>query len=141
MTLREVERQARRIVKHALTTPGWYREEVDEDDFEGVVERLYLGTVFTLTPSGKYYMPWASGNVAPCPRCKGTGDRGELSCRHCGGLGSREAHEDEVFNEAMESMANDHACWIESGEGDPCDLFIARRVAEANDEETADEEE
>jgi hypothetical protein len=35
--------------------------------------RIYLGTVFGLTPSGKYYMPWACSNVWGCNTCKGTG--------------------------------------------------------------------
>jgi len=32
-----------------------------------------LGSVFTLTPSGKFYAPFAFSNVAGCRRCKGTG--------------------------------------------------------------------
>jgi hypothetical protein len=34
---------------------------------------VWLGTVFGLTPSGKYYMPFACSNVAGCDACKGTG--------------------------------------------------------------------
>lgn len=43
-----------------------------EPDREGTV-RVFVGTVFSLTPSGKFYMPWASSNVAGCPGCHGTG--------------------------------------------------------------------
>lgn len=32
-----------------------------------------LGSVFTLTPSGKFYAPFACSNVMGCARCKGTG--------------------------------------------------------------------
>ena len=37
--------------------------------------RSFLGTCFGLTPSGKYYTPWANGNVDPCPACGGSGQR------------------------------------------------------------------
>jgi len=44
------------------------------DKFERQYTRsLFLGTVFSLMPSGKYYTPWANSNVAPCPRCHGSG--------------------------------------------------------------------
>lgn len=32
-----------------------------------------LGSVFSLTPSGKFYAPFACSNVMGCKRCKGTG--------------------------------------------------------------------
>lgn len=32
-----------------------------------------LGSVFSLTPSGKFYAPFACSNVMGCARCKGTG--------------------------------------------------------------------
>lgn len=35
--------------------------------------RVWLGTVSGLTPSGKYYQPFACSNVEPCPRCEGKG--------------------------------------------------------------------
>lgn len=34
---------------------------------------VFLGTVFSLTPSGKFYAPFACSNVMGCRRCKGTG--------------------------------------------------------------------
>jgi hypothetical protein len=43
----------------------------DDPSGEGYV---FLGTVFGIMPSGKYYMPWACGNVAGCRQCGGTGD-------------------------------------------------------------------
>ncbi len=43
-----------------------------EPDEEGVVS-VFVGTVFSLTPSGKYYMPWACSNVQGCAGCNGTG--------------------------------------------------------------------
>lgn len=46
-----------------------YRDEDGE-----LVASLFLGTVFGLTPSGKYYLPFACSNVEPCPRCNGSGE-------------------------------------------------------------------
>jgi hypothetical protein len=43
----------------------------DEDEQE---RTLYLGSCFSLVPSGKYYLPWACSNVEPCPHCKGSGE-------------------------------------------------------------------
>jgi len=33
----------------------------------------FIGSVMSLTPSGKVYAPWATSNLYPCPQCKGTG--------------------------------------------------------------------
>lgn len=35
---------------------------------------VWLGTIFALTPSGKYYAPFACSNVMGCKRCRGTGE-------------------------------------------------------------------
>jgi hypothetical protein len=61
----------------------------------------FLGSVMVLTPSGKFYTPWACSNVT-----------------------EDEAHEDEDYWEALERIAADHDGWIESGEGDPTDIFF-----------------
>jgi hypothetical protein len=47
--------------------------EQAEPNEEGV-HLVYLGTVMSLVPSGKYYMPWACGNLDPCPACGGSGE-------------------------------------------------------------------
>ena len=113
--LREIKRDARRIVREALESDTWY----GETDSEGnPVKRTFLGSVFSLFPSGKYYMPWANSNVNPCPRCKGKG------CNFCSHLGSREAYEDEIFGETLEKAAGKKEGWIESGEGDATDIFL-----------------
>lgn len=49
-----------------------------ESEFDGeseqYVKRVWLGTVFGLTPSGKIYTPFACSNVAgDCPVCEGSG--------------------------------------------------------------------
>jgi hypothetical protein len=46
---------------------------VEPNEDGNVVGMTCLGTVFNLTPSGKYYLPFACGNVTPCPKCKGEG--------------------------------------------------------------------
>jgi hypothetical protein len=41
---------------------------------DGQWERTtFIGTVFGLYPSGKYYTPWACSNVNPCDTCGGKG--------------------------------------------------------------------
>lgn len=61
----------------------------------------FLGTVFNLTPSGKYYMPWACSNVTEA-----------------------EALQDELWYEALEEIANEYEMFVTSGEGDPCNIFV-----------------
>lgn len=71
-------------------------------DFEGNRHGYFLlGSVFNTMPSGKYYTPWAHSNVT-----------------------KEEAERDEIFLDALESIALRHNGWIESGEGDPCDIFF-----------------
>lgn len=57
-------------VKAELAKEEWVPIENDP----GVEGRCVgLGSVFSLTPSGKVYMPWATSNLRPCPCCNGTG--------------------------------------------------------------------
>jgi len=83
----------------------------EHDDMDGaIVRRVYLGTVFELLPSGKYYMPYACSNVT-----------------------EKEAMEDERWYEQAESELDQINAYMESGEGDPCDLFATRLVREADE--------
>jgi hypothetical protein len=148
MNTRDIERQARQVIKSGLLDTPY-----QDTDMEGnTVERVFLGTVFSLTPSGKYYTPFASGNVDTCKRCKGTGYIQHTSnnttghptfltesCSFCGGLGSREAYEDSVFNEELESAAGRAGWFIESGEGDPCDIFMVRVIDTPDSEDDTEE--
>lgn len=129
-SIRQIVRDARAIAKDAVAVRSeWYEDE--EADCEGNrFAREFLGTVMALYPSGKYYTPWASSNVEPCPRCKGEGTLTQDACDFCHGLGSREALEDQAFSEALEAVAEKNGCWIESGEGDPCDVFIVASLDE-----------
>jgi hypothetical protein len=70
------------------------------DGFEGKnIGNCFLGTVFDLAPSGKYYMPWTSNQT------------------------EEDVDEDGKFYEALDKVAEENGMWIEHGEGDPCDLF------------------
>ncbi len=90
----------------------------DYQDTAPLIAQFYVGSVFSLLPSGKFYTPWANSNVEPCPRCGGDG------CDYCGGLGSREAFEDETWYNSVDEIASERGLWLESGEGDPTDLFL-----------------
>ena len=35
------------------------------------IQTIYLGSILSLTPSGKVYTPWANSNVDLCTRCEG----------------------------------------------------------------------
>jgi hypothetical protein len=59
-------------IRAALDEEPW---EEDPEDDSTEVRRIFLGTVFALTPSGKFYTPFACGNVAECSRCGGRGAR------------------------------------------------------------------
>ena len=61
---------------------------------------IYLGSILSIMPSGKYYMPWACSNVT-----------------------EEEAAKDEAFREALESEAEEAGLSLESGEGNPLDMF------------------
>lgn len=147
-------------------------------DEEGQGERRdYLGSCITLAPSGKYYLPFACGNVEPCPRCQGEGSipnraaneeleklcrarrhslteylfahygyagegnwppllsrearrldclaekyRARRTCPKCAGVGSFEAYQDELFWEALDTVAEENGGYIT---GDSGDVFFA----------------
>jgi hypothetical protein len=142
---------------------------------EGEQRTVFLGSVFALYPSGKYYMPFACSNVDLCSACKGYGEtyqsrgrrakkwtkarlkqfelarkRGFIGdvpkletmsvyryvrkmrrfmdhweCPLCEGVGSYEALLDEIYRDLLEDEADKHGYTIISGEGDPCDIFVA----------------
>jgi hypothetical protein len=104
----------------------WIKAELDSAEYETdyidpyfETKAVYLGTVFGLTPSGKYYTPFACSNVKVHINCQGKG------CRACGYIGSREALLDAVWHELVENALDEIDAYLMSGEGDPCDLFAA----------------
>jgi len=74
------------------------------DDGDGYVGREYLGSVLSLYPSGKIYMPWTSNQT------------------------DYDVLRDEAFYSALETVADERGGWIENGEGDPCDVFFCVSV-------------
>lgn len=73
------------------------------------------------------------GDNITCWLCNGSG-RLHPTCNFCGGLGSREAYEDQLFWEYLEDYAQKIGAYVESGEGDPCDTFLCS-VVESEDTE------
>lgn len=51
------------------------KEPVQWNNAGQPVRQYFIGSVFSLLPSGKYYTPWAWGNLATCPACGGTGQQ------------------------------------------------------------------
>jgi hypothetical protein len=171
------------VIRDQLNFSDW-----EEDPMNPGTEtrQVFLGSVFGLTPSGKYYLPFACSNVEECPQCHGKGSlrghrrqriikkaikrleslrqaadkRGQgyrdklvkrhaflrqsrvaygYSCEFCGGLGSREAYLDQIWNEKAEAELESIGASLASGEGDPCDLFAAE-YRDAEEEENVNEE-
>lgn len=177
-----VKRAARRFIKAEILNLQAKGDVSDNEEGEKV-RSLYIGNVFQLMPSGKYYQPWARSNVTPCPRCKGKGivsnkysdpavhavvyehesalrfhmvhtygmwiegqwdkdlteflkvleqttakTQETVTCPHCEGVGFREALLDELWSETAERTAEKAGCYLFSGEGDPCDLFIGEKL-------------
>lgn len=119
-----------------------WTEDWDNDCYE--IRGVFLGTVFGLTPSGKYYAPFACSNVEVCEACLNSlalpcDDSSPCvhhsntlnvisglemipyECRyHC------EACQDAQWWQDAESVADAHGFYLMSGEGDPCDIFAAQ---------------
>lgn len=96
-----------KALRAELDAEDW--QEGDNPDCE--TRRLFIGSVFALTPSGKYYMPWACSNVT-----------------------SAEADEDRDWYAQAEYELDSIGCCLVSGEGDPCDLFVEESRDRDDDE-------
>jgi len=71
-------------------------------DSDGHVGSAYLGSVMANAPSGKYYMPWTTNQTAD------------------------DVDRDSRWYAALDEVAVRFSGWIESGEGDPTDLYFMR---------------
>ena len=72
------------------------------ESYDDTYMTVFLGTVFQIMPSGKYYTIWAMSNASLADHVL-----------------------DSAYHEALETIAESFGGWIESGEGDPCDLFFS----------------
>ena len=70
------------------------------EDGDCLIGRVFIGTCFAIMPSGKYYMPWTSNQTRS------------------------DETRDAAFMEAFEEAIDAAGGWLESGEGDPCDMFF-----------------
>lgn len=57
-------------IRAELDSSDW---EDDHDNPGTQTRRVWLGTTFGITPSGKVYAPFACSNLDPCNHCKGSG--------------------------------------------------------------------
>lgn len=94
-TIEEYVEQLKHTIEwgHVVTSA---RQDVSDKE----CGRYFLGSILSLTPSGKYYMPW------------------------CTNYTQAEVEEDERWYIALEMIALALGGWIEFGEGDPLDLFF-----------------
>lgn len=114
-----------------------------EMDFDGETQKIYVGTVFNLLPSEKYYTPWANSNVGVCKACAEAGDGPCDKTSPCippeGYYGEKPYHcevcrDSKWIKDASEELQTIDA-YLTEGEGAPCDMFVCRRVPdELNDE-------
>lgn len=95
-------REWRREFRRQMQSGRVEKVTTDYDFFKNeTYMSVYLGSVMSLMPSGKYYTPWANSNVT-----------------------ESEALKDEKERERMENAASSLDAWLESGEGDPTDVFL-----------------
>lgn len=60
------------------------------DNDGNIIGYCYLGSVFSLSPSGKFYLPFACSNLESCFICGGSGLTKKLyPCEFCQGEGKR----------------------------------------------------
>lgn len=86
---------------------------------DNIVQRVWLGSVLDLSPSGKIYTPFANSNVERCEKCSGVG------CDYCLNVGSVEAAKDELWQKALEAKADEINMYIHWYSGD---VFVERCI-------------
>lgn len=78
---------------------------------------IFLGTVFALTPSGKYYMPFACSNVT-----------------------EEEANEDREWWNVVDEELEKRELYAEGGEGCPTDIHVGRVLTDEEVDALTDQE-
>ena len=105
-----VERMIPFYKKHIRESLQWdqihteFEEPVENWDGEPYSASM-LGSVFSIMPSGKYWTFW-----------------------DCGNMTREEMIKDTAFTKALNEIAEENDCWIESGEDDLCNLFICKGI-------------
>lgn len=156
-------------IRNMIESKAWEPSPYD-DGYQ--FRSVWLGSILSLTPSGKFYTPFVCSNVMGCDSCKNKGyhpshksrrvakrrtsrflalratfearkRQNEPSarrwlanrkgaklwkssgpdCTACNGQGSREAYLDQLWRESAESGLASIGCYLDSGEGDGCDVF------------------
>jgi len=137
-----------RIVKADLEDMEW---EEDYNDPDRQRRAIFLGTVMSLTPSGKFYTPFANSNVEYCGKCPGEGESEDGDCydcecppatefsetepEGCKSLQHCEVCRDADWQSRLEAEADELGLSVESGE-DPCDILLVEyRDTPAPDED------
>lgn len=94
--------QLTRILNMAVSIED---EDMDEcPDNPDILQRtIYLGSILSLTPSGKFYLPFACSNVTV-----------------------KEAAIDEIWQDFMRFHLEEEDLFLISGEGDGLDMFLVR---------------
>ena len=75
--------------------------EIHTNWFGERYREVFVGTVFSLAPFGKYYTPWACSNVI-----------------------MDEFEKDQEYWDAQDAEAEKRGLYVISGEGDPCDILV-----------------
>jgi hypothetical protein len=83
--------------------------EPQEDEFlfdaDCYYKCIFIGTVFNMTPSGKFYVPFARSNVT-----------------------DKEGLKDEIWRETMEEILEEHDLYMMNGEGCSTDIFFCYNI-------------
>jgi hypothetical protein len=96
-------RQIKSALKDTAENGNW--DEVESwDDNDNKYLSQYIGSFMSLDPCGKYHNILSPNNAT-------------LRC--------------ERFWENLDSVASELNLWIESGEGDPTDIFLCRAIPES----------
>lgn len=110
------------IIEKEMPQQEWFEEE------PGLRTRqMFIGTVMALTPSGKFYTPWANSNVEVCEICANASDApcdedsacSESTGDPLTGEGHCEVCRDAAWRQQLEKEADQHGYFVTSGEGDP----------------------
>jgi len=112
-----------------LVNNGVSYEDPFDDDQELSYRQVYIGTIMCLTPSGKYYTPWACSNVEVCKECAECADVPCTADRPCDregaeGSGHCEACLDAAWWAQLEEDLEDINAWVVPSEGCATDVLV-----------------